>query len=383
MNTPAELEERINALLTGAPYALDPERREAALLAVLKDELALACERNPRLGNYVRQWPADFRQANRVADLPYLPVGVFKADPPMALVAQSEITRTLTSSATTGQQPSRVVLDAPTSKRMTKGVTAILRDFIGASRRPFLVIDIPATLSGSGQLGARGAAIQGLRSFATEIVTCLKEEEGGLLTLEIEKLLDCAAKWKETEVLVYGFTFVLWNHLVKPLAEKGVTLDMPNVRVLHSGGWKRLQQHAVTKEAFVEGVAAAFGCAGERVIDFYGMVENVGVVYPDCEHGNKHAPAFADVIIRSPLTLEAVSPGQQGLVQVCSALPTSFPGYLVLTEDVAELIDRDGCPCGRRGPSFRFIGRAPKAEVRGCGNVETARGRAEAEGAKP
>ena len=104
------------------------------------------------------------------------------------------------------------------------------------------------------------------------------------------------------------------------------------------------------------------------------MVENVGVVYPDCEQGNKHVPAFADVIIRNELTLEPVAVGQRGLVQVCSVLPTSFPGFLLLTEDIAELIHQDGCPCGRQGTAFRFVGRAPKAEVRGCGNVEPRRG---------
>jgi hypothetical protein len=258
---------------------------------------------------------------------------------------------------------------------MTKGVMTIIRNFIGAARRPYLVVDTPAMLAGSGELGARGAAIQGLRSFATEVVCCLSEDATGNLTLQVEKLLDYAVKWKAIDILVYGFTYVLWNHLVKPLEARGIALDLPNVRVLHSGGWKRLQQEAVTKDAFAKGVAAAFGCSTDRIIDFYGMVENVGVVYPDCELGNKHVPAFADVIIRDELTLKPVAPGRRGLVQVCSVLPTSFPGFLVLTEDIGELIDRDGCPCGRRGTAFRFVSRAPKAEARGCGNVETVRGR--------
>ncbi|HEX2714493.1 MAG TPA: hypothetical protein VHM88_20050, partial [Candidatus Acidoferrales bacterium] len=89
--------------------------------------------------------------------------------------------------------------------------------------------------------------------------------------------------------------------------------------------------------------------------------------------GNKHVPAFADVVVRDPLTLVPVAVGQRGLVQVCSVLPSSFPGFLVLTEDMAEIIGYDQCPCGRRGTSFRFAGRVPKAEVRGCGNLETAR----------
>jgi phenylacetate-coenzyme A ligase PaaK-like adenylate-forming protein len=374
MNRFLEIEQCIGALLARKPYELDADLHESTLLALLKEELAYACERSLAYRNYVQHWPVDYRAADRIADLPFLPVGIFKTDPPLALVEPSEITRTLASSATTGQVPSRVVLDAPTAKRMTKGVMTIIRDFIGSARRPYLVVDTPATLAGSGELGARGAAIQGLRSFATEVACCLSEDAGNL-SLQVEKLLDYAAKWKDSEVLVYGFTYVIWNHLVKPLESRGVTLNLPHVRILHSGGWKRLQQQAVTKDAFVQGVAAAFGCSSDRVIDFYGMVENVGVVYPDCEQGNKHVPAFAGVIIRDELSLKPVAPARRGLVQVCSVLPTSFPGFLTLTEDIGEVIHRDGCPCGRRGAAFRFVSRAPKAEARGCGNVETVRAR--------
>jgi hypothetical protein len=269
--------------------------------------------------------------------------------------------------------PSRIVLDAATARRITKGVITIARDFIGAARRPYLIIDTPENLSAQGELGARGAAIQGLGSFASEVVSCLRPGKEGDSNLDLEKLLACAAKWKDADVLVYGFTYVIWTQLVQPLQRQGITLGMPNVRVLHSGGWKRLERQAVTRDVFSQGVAAVFGCSANRILDYYGMVENVGVIYPDCDQGNKHVPAFSDVIVRNPLTLAPVKAGERGLIQVCSVLPTSFPGFLLLTEDMAEVIGYDNCPCGRRGTSFRFAGRAPKAEVRGCGNLENTR----------
>jgi len=373
MSAPLEIEQGIESVLTESVYGLAPQERQGVLLALLKKELAYACDRNPRFRNYVERWPVDYRAADRIADLPYLPVGVFKASPPLALVDSDEVTRTLTSSATTGQAPSRVVLDAATARRMTKGIITILRDFIGPARRPYLVIDAPENLAAKAEMGARGAAIQGLRSFGTDVVCCLRRDQEGDSSLELEKLLDCAAKWKQSEVLVYGFTSVIWTQLVQPLQSKGITLGIPNVRVLHSGGWKRLEERAVTRDVFNRGVASVFGCSEDRVVDYYGMVENVGVIYPDCERGHKHAPAFAEVIVRDPLTLAPVEAGQEGLVQVCSVLPTSFPGFLLLTEDMAQIIDYDGCPCGRRGTHFRFMRRVPKAEVRGCGNLETAR----------
>jgi len=358
---------------------LAPQERHDRLLALLKAEIEFACQHSSQFENYVRHWPVRIEDAHGISELPYLPVSVFKADPPLSLVPPSEIKRVLTSSSTGGQVPSRVALDAATARRMTKGVTAIIRDFIGPVRRPYLVIDTPENLGRQRELGARGAAIQALASFATETVPCLRVNAESELDLDVEKLLGCADRWKQAEVLVYGFTYVIWTQLVLKLRRQGIKLDMPNVRVLHSGGWKRLEEQAVTKHVFARDVSELFNCPQNRVIDYYGMVENVGVVYPDCERGYKHVPAFADVIIRDPLTLAPVEKERAGLVQVCSVLPTSFPGFLLLTDDMGEIIANDGCSCGRRGLHFRFLRRVPKVEVRGCGNLETSRARREQE----
>jgi hypothetical protein len=367
-----QIEQAIERLLAAQPYGLAPEERHREMLSVLREEIAYACDANAGFRNYVRHWPVNFREAEYIAELPFLPVGIFKRDPPLSLVAPSEIRRTLHSSSTTGQIPSSVVLDAATSRRMTKGVIRIIRDYIGPARRPYLVIDTPENLAAGEELTARGAAVQSLESFATTTVCCLRDDRGNA-RLDLGKLLACAEEWKDAGVLVYGFTYVIWTEFAQVLKREGVRLNLPNVHVLHSGGWKRLQEQAVTKEAFSREVAAVFGCAPERVIDYYGMVENVGVVYPDCEFGNKHVPAFGEVIVRDPLTLAPVRAGQQGLVQICSVLPASFPGFLVLTDDIAEIVGYDGCGCGRRGTHFRFMRRAPKVETRGCGNLQTAR----------
>ncbi len=368
-----QFEDTVESLLSIPPYSQPPEDRQAGLLAILKKELDYACQRHPGYKNYVEQWPLDYQSANRVADLPFLPVGILKADPPLSLVDREEIKRTLTSSATTSQSPSRVVLDSSTARRMTKGVVSIVRDFIGPSRRPYLVVDTPDLRAGANALGARGAAIQGLQPFASEVSYCLSLNDNGDLKLDRERLTEFAKDRQDSEVLVYGFTYILWNDLVKPLMAEDICLNLAKARILHSGGWKRLQDQAVEKTVFNQQLARTFGCSPDRITDFYGMVETVGVIYPDCSEGNKHGPVFGDVIVRDPLTLEPVAEGEYGIVQVCSVLPTSFPGHLLLTEDRAQVIAYDGCPCGRRGISFRFAGRIPKSELRGCGNLQISR----------
>ena len=367
------LHEKIDHLLSMPPYDQSPAEREAALLELLKEELGYACERHAGYKSYVEHWPVSYRSAAHISDLPFLPVGLLKANPPLSFVGPDEIKRILTSSATTSQAPSRVVLDAPTSRRMTKGTVVIVRDFIGPARRPYLVVDTPDQRANGNGLGARGAAIQGLQPFASETTYCLRLSDQGDLALDLEKLKQFAATHKDAELLIYGFTYILWNHLVKPLIAENICLDLPNVRILHSGGWKRLQDQAVEKSVFNQQLARVVGCSTNCIVDFYGMVESVGVIFPDCPEGNKHGPVFGAVIVRDPLTLEPVPAGDYGIVQVCSVLPTSFPGNLLLTEDMAQVVAYDGCPCGRRGISFRFAGRIPKAEIRGCGNIETKR----------
>lgn len=369
----SELEARINHLLALPPYGAPPQTRLPALLELLKEQLEYAGSRNFKLRNYIRHWPIELRTARRIADLPYLPVSLLKAQPPLALVQPHEIKKTLTSSSTSGQMPSRVALDLATTRRMTKGVAAIVQDFLGTKRRPYLVVDVPDSVTHEREMGARGAAILGLRPFATEVTYCLRTDNSGSLVLDRDKLFEFAATHPHSPVLVYGFTYILWKYLVRPLIADLVILGLPNVHILHSGGWKLLHDEAVDKQTFNSGLAQVFGCSNDRVIDFYGMVENVGIIYPDCAEGNKHVPLFGEVIVRDPLTLEPVAEGEQGIVQVCSVLPTSFPGHLLLTEDLAQIVAYDGCRCGRRGLTFRFVGRVPKSELRGCGNISRKR----------
>ena len=104
------------------------------------------------------------------------------------------------------------------------------------------------------------------------------------------------------------------------------------------------------------------------------MAEQVGSVFVECEQGHLHAPMLADVIVRDPHTLAPCKVGEQGLIQVLSVLPTSYPGHSLLTEDLGELLGIDDCLCGRKGKHFKVIGRLPKTEVRGCSDTHSGTG---------
>ena len=106
-----------------------------------------------------------------------------------------------------------------------------------------------------------------------------------------------------------------------------------------------------------------------NVHDYYGMVEQTGTIYMQCENGFLHTPAWSDVLIRSPQDLTLLEYGEAGLIQVNSVLPTSYPGHCILTEDLGTVFGEDDCECGRLGKYFKVHGRVPKAQVKGCSDT--------------
>ena len=108
----------------------------------------------------------------------------------------------------------------------------------------------------------------------------------------------------------------------------------------------------------------------DRVLNYYGMVEQVGSVYLEDPLHHLHASNFSEVIIRDPLDFKVVAPGVPGLIQLLSVLPHSYPGHSILTEDTGTMVGVDDCPCGRQGARFQVHGRLKDAETRGCSDVD-------------
>ena len=75
------------------------------------------------------------------------------------------------------------------------------------------------------------------------------------------------------------------------------------------------------------------------------------------------------MVVRRSGDFSLCEPGEEGVLQVLSLLPRSYPGHSLLTEDLGVLLGEDDCPCGRLGKYFRVTGRVPRAEVRGCSDT--------------
>ena len=362
------LDQQIDALIGGPQYATPQAEKDAALAPILLALCRQTADRCPGYRRFLDRFVPNLDVCRQPADIPPLPVSMFKHFL-LSAVPPERIVRQLLSSATTGQQPSRITIDKTTAFRQSRALVSILKEHIGNQRRPFLVLDAADSVSAGENLSARGAAIRGVANFADKTVFALDQTAAGDLTPNWDRIDRFFTECQNQPMLLFGFTFMVWTHFILEAERRGATFHAPLSILLHSGGWKKLAAEAVSKDDFNRRAAAVLDADPGRVLDFYGMVEQVGTVFVDCQAGNKHAPAFADVILRQPLSLLPVEVGQTGIIEVLSALPTSYPGHALLTEDQGVLLGVDDCPCGRKGRYFRFTSRIQRAEVRGCGDT--------------
>jgi hypothetical protein len=305
-----------------------------------------------------------FQRAENVADLPFVHVGVFRRLTLKTEREGIEHQRTLESSSTSGTGASQIRLDAASSGLQSRSSRAILADFIGEARRPLLVLDSIASLRGRDGVSARVAAAMSLQPFAEGMHFLLKDAADPA-SMKWDALIELALE--HDELLVYGFTWILWLAWAsgRP-AEVDAALAGKTLHFVHSGGWKKLEDARVDRATFDAILLAGLDPAS-RVVDYYGLVEQVGVIYPLCAEGFRHVPVWAEVLVRDPLTLASLE-NEPGMLQLMNLCALGAPYHNVLTEDLGRLVPGD-CPCGRGAHRFELIGRIPKAEVRGCANV--------------
>jgi phenylacetate-coenzyme A ligase PaaK-like adenylate-forming protein len=160
---------------------------------------------------------------------------------------------------------------------------------------------------------------------------------------------------------------MVWNSFCKELIKRNETLDLTGSILIHGGGWKKLASEKVEPHEFKKRLNEV--CSIKEIHDYYGMVEQTGTIYLECEFGHLHTSVFSDIIIRRPFDFSVAEKGEKGIIQVLSILPQSYPGHSLLTEDEGILIGEDDCPCGRSGKYFRIAGRLANAEIRGCSDV--------------
>lgn len=355
-----------SAWLDLEPYALEREAK-AAMLTTAMGELtrwhAARCEAYRRI---LDLQGIDVQAIHRLEDVPCIPVRLFK-EFDLLSVDRDEVFKTMTSSGTSGQQVSRIFLDRDTAALQTKVLSRLMGQLLGKKRLPMLIIDAPGVLKDRQAFSARGAGILGFSLFGQDVTYALDDA----MELDLPAIEAFLARHPDTPLFIFGFTFMIWRYFVLPLRERGIRLPLDAGILLHGGGWKKLQDQAVDNAAFRAALHDQAGIG--TVVNYYGMVEQTGSLFMECAAGHLHAPVYGDVIVRDPRNFDVAPAGAEGVIEVLSILPRSYPGHALLTEDAGVLLGEDDCPCGRRGKYFHVLGRLAQAEIRGCSDTHEAR----------
>ena len=359
-------------LLKSSPFVYDELAKEpgGAFYEALLEEIKFNYDNNELYKKFCMNKgfnPHDFHGS--IAEIPPVQVSVFKElGRELKSVSDESIKLTLQSSATSGV-PSSIPVDLITSKRQARAMIRVIGNFIGNERKPFIIMDVDPAEGFMKILGARYAAVSGYLNFASEAGYFLKVNSDGTYYFDTEGMQNFIAGLNGQCCVVFGFTYILYSEVIKPLTQKGIKFSLPEgSKVIHIGGWKKLEDEKISRKEFNMLASKLFDVNEEDIIDIYGFTEQMGLNYPDCPCGCKHAPLYSDVIVRDIITKEILPPGSEGLLEFVSPVPHSYPGNVVLTDDVGVIVE-GSCKFKRSGKRFRVTGRLKKAEIRGCGDI--------------
>lgn len=351
---------KLNELLEKEQFSLSSSIKQQVLTTLLLDLHEYHLQKCSDYRRIVDTIFSDDLVIKKLEDIPFLPVAAFK-NHKIKSIDESEIYKVLTSSGTTGQEVSRIYLDRYTSTLQTLALSKIIKHVVGNQRLPMLIVDSKSIFSNKSSFSARGAGILGLSVFGKDHTYILDDQ----FVPDEQLLSSFLEKYSNQPILIFGFTFMVWLYLYN--AKLKTKYDLSKAILIHSGGWKKLIDMEVDNTTFRKAMLDKFGIA--KIFNFYGMVEQVGSVFLENDRGSLQCPNFADIIIRNPIDFSIQKIGEPGLVQVISCLPHSYPGHSLLTEDIGVLVGEDDAANGWKGKHFKILGRAKKAELRGCSDT--------------
>ena len=102
---------------------------------------------------------------------------------------------------------------------------------------------------------ARGAGILGFSILGSKPCYALDDD----MRLDLDGMRGFLAAHRGERVLCFGFTYVVWKHVIRALEAQGLELELRDGILIHGGGWKKLAGEAVSREEFKERARRALG----------------------------------------------------------------------------------------------------------------------------
>ncbi len=344
------------------PYGLGKKEKEKLFfdeMLALTEYHASKCN---EYNSILRKLDITISSIKNIEGIPYIPVRLFKMFD-LKSITDEEIFKTMTSSGTSGQAVSKIFLSRENTLNQTKTLAHIISSFIGKQRLPLLLLDTEMVKKDRSMFSARGAGIIGFTTFGRNVTYALDEN----MQLDIDKVEQFLVEHNDETILMFGYTYMIWQFVVKELEKQNKFFNIKNGTLFHIGGWKKLKAEAIDTISYNKRIQGILG--NVRVYNYYGMAEQLGSVFVECEHGHMHCSNYSDILIRKPQDFSVCPQGEKGLIQLLSVLPYSYPGHSILTEDEGIILGEDDCPCGRKGKYFKILGRIKNAEIRGCSDT--------------
>lgn len=350
-----ELFNNINQILLKDPFFLNKKEKNLFLkknLILLHKHHLKNCKEYNLISKKIN---FSFSEEKDIKDFIIIPSQLFKSFE-LKSITEENIYKTLTSSGTSSGKKSRIVLDKNSSILQSKVLVNIASSFIGKERVPMVCFDNKNILSKEKTFSARNAGLIGFSVFSNKIHFALDEN----LNLNLPELNSFLKSNRNSKTLFFGLTSIIWEFLNK----LNISLvNKKNSYLIHGGGWKKLVDKKISNQKFKSTIMKKLKI--NKIFNYYGMVEQTGSIFFECEEGFFHTSNFSDIIIRNE-NLEIEKNNKKGIVQTISILPSSYPGMSLLTEDVGIIYGEDCCKCGRNGKIFKILGRLKNSELRGC-----------------
>ena len=268
---------------------------------------------------------------SRVDDIPFLPIEFFKVRD--VYCGDAEPDKVFTSSSTTGQTPSRHMMQS--LRLYERAFTEAFEQFYGASEQWSIYGLLPNYLQREGS------------SLVYMVDSLIRRcGSGGFYLDEYEKLLSDMAADPKPKILL-GVSYALWD-LAEQYAPK-----LENTIVMETGGMKGRREE-LSKEEFHGILTSAFGV--EKIHSEYGMAELTSQAYSS-GNGVFRSPAWMRVCVRdvnNPLRM--LPQGSRGAISIIDLANLSSCAFIA-TQDVGRTFE---------GGEFMIEGRLTGADIRGC-----------------
>ena len=296
-------------------------------------------------------------------EVPFLHINDFKKND-LYSVHRSKIFKTLNSSSTTGNQPSKIYLDKQNSRDQQLVLKEIMKKILGPNRMPMLIIEKKPNLNDRNNFSAKYAAIFGFSIFGNNH-TYLLDQNGEINYKDINLFLK---KFNKDNFFIFGFTFTIFKYLIKKIDMSKINFSMANGILLHGGGWKKMEKYKINNSNFVNKIIKKNKI--KKIYNYYGLIEQTGSIFLECENCRKFVTTEYSKVLTRRSDMSICNNNEVGVIQLISTVPTSYPGNSILVEDLGLIHGNHYCnnDNGER-KCFSILGRLPKSEIRGCSDT--------------